>query len=346
MPFSVTLRPSNRQLSLEAGETVLEGALRQGISLPYGCRNGACGACKAKILEGRVDYGDHAAYLLPDYEKQLGFALFCRAKALTDLTLEVREITTAGQVVPRKLPCRVREILRPTADVAVLRLTLPTNERLQFLAGQYLEILLPSGKRRAYSMANAPEDDTFVELHVRNMAGGAFTEYVFNQLKERDILRFEGPLGSFFLREDSPRPMLFVASGTGFAPVKSIIEHALHVGISREIIFYWGARRRDELYLPDLAQRWQDENANVSFIPVLSEPLPEDAWQGRRGFVHQAVMEDFPDLAGYDVYSCGAPAMVEAAHRDFTAQRALPSEQFFSDAFTPSPDAGKAPSGG
>jgi CDP-4-dehydro-6-deoxyglucose reductase len=220
--------------------------------------------------------------------------------------------------------------------VAVLYLSLPANERLQFLSGQYLEIIMRDGKRRAYSMANPPEDDAHIELHVRNMAGGAFTDYVFNKMKERDILRFEGPLGTFFLREDSDKPIIFLASGTGFAPIKSIVEHAFHIGVTRQMVMYWGARVRHELYMLDVAVKWQQEHDNFSFVPVLSEALPEDNWTGRTGFVHRAVLEDFPDLSGYQVYACGAPVMVEAAHADFTSQRKLPDDEFYSDAFTPS----------
>ena len=207
MSFHVTIKPSNRELDVEAGETVLEAALRSGITLAYGCRNGACGSCKGKVLQGQVDYGDHAAHVLPDFEKKLGFALFCHAKPLTDLVIEAREINAAGAEPDKKLPCRVQRIERPADDVAVLLLSLPANERLQFLAGQYVEIILRDGKRRAYSLANAPEDDAHIELHVRNMAGGTFTDYVFNKMKEKDILRFEGPLGTFFLREDSDKPI-------------------------------------------------------------------------------------------------------------------------------------------
>jgi CDP-4-dehydro-6-deoxyglucose reductase, E3 len=220
--------------------------------------------------------------------------------------------------------------------VAVLYLSLPANERLQFLAGQYLEIIMRDGKRRAYSMGNAPEDDAHIELHVRNMANGAFTEYVFTKMKERDILRFEGPLGTFFLREDSDKPIIFLASGTGFAPIKSIVEHAFHIGVKREMVMYWGARTLGDLYMIDLPLKWQVEHDNFSFVPVLSDAAPEDNWTGRTGLVHQAVMRDFPDLAGYQVYACGVPIMVESAHKDFTTQCGLPEDEFFSDAFTPS----------
>jgi CDP-4-dehydro-6-deoxyglucose reductase len=336
MSFQVTIKPSNRSFTVEAGESVLEAAMRNGITLPYGCRNGACGACKAKVLEGTVDYGQYAAHILPEFEKKLGFALFCQAKPLTDLVVEAREIGAAGEIAIKKLPCRVQRIERPSHDVAVLYLSLPANERLQFLAGQYIEIIMRDGKRRAYSMANAPEDDMHIELHVRNMAGGAFTEFVFTKIKERDILRFEGPLGTFFLREDSDKPIVFVASGTGFAPIKSIVEHAFHAGVRRQMVLYWGARIKADLYMLDLALKWQTEHANFSFVPVLSEPLTEDQWQGRTGLVHLAVMQDFPDLSGFQVYACGAPVMVEAAHRDFTTQAKLPEDEFYSDAFTPS----------
>jgi CDP-4-dehydro-6-deoxyglucose reductase len=334
--FRITIKPSNRSFTAEPGEGVLEAAMRNGITLPYGCRNGACGACKGKILEGEVDYGQYAAHMLADFEKKNGYALFCQAKPLTDLTIEAREIGAAGELPIKKLPCRVQRIDRPSHDVAVLSLSLPANERLQFLAGQYLEIIMRDGKRRAYSMANAPEDDSHIELHVRNMANGAFTDYVFNKMKERDILRFEGPLGTFFLREDSDKPIVFLASGTGFAPIKSILEHAFHIGVQRQMVLYWGARTRADLYLLDLPLKWQAEHENFSFVPVLSDSPPEDSWTGRTGLVHQAVMQDFPDLSAYQVYACGVPIMVESAHRDFIANCRLPEDEFFSDSFTPS----------
>ena len=339
MALQITIQPSNRQFSAEPGETVLAAAMRNGITLPYGCRNGACGSCKGKLLEGQVDYGQYAAHILPDYEKKLGFALFCQAKPLSDLVIEARVINATGEIPIKKLPCRVQRIERPAADVAVLYLTLPASERLQFLAGQYLEIILRDGKRRAYSMANPPEDDAHLELHVRNMPGGAFTDYVFTRMKEKDILRFEGALGTFFLREDSDKPMVFVASGTGFAPIKSILLHAFHRGMTRQMVLYWGGRRPGDLYMADLCRQWQAQHDSFSFVPVVSDALPEDAWQGRTGFVHRAVMEDFPDLSGYQVYACGAPIVVESAHKDFTSQCALPEEEFFSDAFTPAPAA-------
>jgi CDP-4-dehydro-6-deoxyglucose reductase, E3 len=205
---------------------------------------------------------------------------------------------------------------------------------------------MKNGKRRSFSLANAPHDDELLQLHVRNYLGGTFAEHVFTRMKERDILRFEGPLGTFFLREDSDKPIIFVASGTGFAPVKSILEHAFHVrnlrGNERQMTLYWGNRTKADLYMADLAESWQRKHDNFTFIPVLSEALPPDNWSGRTGLVHQAVLEDLDDLAGYQVYACGAPAMVEAAHKDFTKLRGLPEDEFFSDAFTVSPSEPKS----
>jgi CDP-4-dehydro-6-deoxyglucose reductase len=213
-------------------------------------------------------------------------------------------------------------------DVMALYLKLPNNERLQFLSGQYIDILQKEGKPRSFSLANAPHADELLELHVRNIAGGTFTNHVFNGMKERDILRIKGPLGTFCLHEDSPKPIIFVASGTGFAPVKSIIEHALHIGFKREMHFYWGVRKQADLYMPDKVKEWQAQG--IRFIPVVSD----EPWNGRTGFVHQAVLDDFKDLSGYAVYACGAPVVVETAHREFTTQRGLPNDAFYSDVFT------------
>ncbi|HMJ49483.1 MAG TPA: CDP-6-deoxy-delta-3,4-glucoseen reductase [Burkholderiales bacterium] len=338
MSFQITIKPSNHVFSVESGESVLEAALRQSFGLPYGCRNGACGSCKGKILDGEVDYGVYQESALSEAEKRAGMALFCQAKPRSNLVIEAREISAVKDIQIRKLPCRVQKMERPAEDVMVLYLKLPSNERLQFLAGQYIDILMKEGKRRSFSMANPPHDDECLELHVRNIAGGAFTDYVFNKMRERDILRFEGPLGTFFLREDSEKPIIFVASGTGFAPIKSIIEHAFYKNDHRQMILYWGARKLADLYMLQLPIRWQRERDNFKFVPVLSEALPGDRWSGRSGLVHQAVMDDFSDLNGFQLYACGAPVMVEAARRDFIAMRNLSLEEFYSDSFTFSND--------
>jgi CDP-4-dehydro-6-deoxyglucose reductase, E3 len=335
----VTLQPSNLQFDVENGESVLAAALRQGYVLPYGCKNGACGSCKGKLLSGEIDYGVYQKRALPDEEKAQGKALFCQAKPLSDLVIEARTIGAAKDIQVKTLPCRVQQLERRTDDVMLIRLKLPANERLQFLAGQFLEFLLKGGGRRSFSMANSPHADELLELHVRHVAGGNFTDHVFGAMKERDILRFEGPLGTFFLREDSSRPIVFVASGTGFAPIKSIIEHALHKGVTRPMVLYWGGRRPKDLYMDDLPRKWAAEHPQLfKYVPVISEGLPEDAWGGRTGFVHRAVMQDFPDLSGHQVYACGVPIMVDSARRDFVRECRLPELEFFADSFTTQAD--------
>ncbi len=334
---SVTIQPSGHQFEVEDGEAVLAAALRQGFILPYGCKNGACGSCKGKILSGSVDYGSYQQKALPDEEKALGKALFCQARPLTDLVIEARTIGAAKDIQIKTLPCRVQTMRRLADDVMVLGLKLPANERLQFLAGQYLEFLLKDGSRRSFSMGNAPHDDELIQLHVRHVAGGQFTDHVFGKMKERDILRFEGPHGTFFLREDSAKPVIFVASGTGFAPIKSIIEHALNKGIARPMTLYWGGRRPRDLYLNALAEGWAAAG-KLTYVPVISEAAPEDGWTGRAGFVHRAVMQDFPDLSQHQVYACGVPIMVDSARKDFIAACRLPEEEFYADSFTTQAD--------
>ena len=334
MTVQITIRPSGHALSCEPDETVLQAAMRADLMIPYGCRNGACGTCKGRVLEGVVDYGPHQAGTLTAEDKRDGLALFCCARPKTDLVIEVREVRRAGDIQIKRLPSRIESIAKPAPDVAIVRLKLPASERLQYLAGQYIDFLLKDGHRRSFSLATPPHADDLLELHIRHVPGGLFTDQLFTSYKGREILRMEGPLGAFYLREESDKPIIFVAGGTGFAPIKAIIEHMLHHGIPREIVLYWGARAKRDLYLPDLPGQWQTANANFTFIPVLSEPAADDAWPGRTGFVHRAVLDDFRDLSGYQVYACGAPAMIDAAKRDFCGLRRLPPEEFFADSFT------------
>ncbi len=335
MTFNTTLVPSGHQFPIEEHETILEAALKHGYTLPYSCRDGVCGACKGKVLEGTVNHGKFQDSALTEAERAAGMTLFCCAKPESDVKLECREVNAVKDIPVKTMPCRVQKLIKMADDVMVLQLKLPANERLQFLAGQYIDILLKDHKPRSFSLANAPHNDEFLELHIRNIVGGEFTKHVFEVMKERDILRFKGPLGTFFLREDNDKPIIFVASGTGFAPIKAIIEHALYIGIKRPMHFYWGARKRSDLYMLQVTKEW--EQAGIKFTPVLSDAIPDDNWTGRTGFVHQAVMEDYADLSGHEVYACGAPIVVEAAHRDFTAQCRLPNEGFYSDAFTFAP---------
>ena len=335
---TVTLQPSGQHFQVEDGEAVLAAALRQGFILPYGCKNGACGSCKGKIVSGSVDYGTYQKKALTDEEIAQGKALFCQAKPLTDLVLEARAVGAAKDIQIKTLPCRIQKMERLADDVMTLHLKLPANEKLNFLAGQFIEFLLKDGSRRSFSIANPPHDAELLQLHVRHVVGGQFTDHVFGKMKERDILRFEGPLGTFFLREDSEKPIVFVASGTGFAPIKAVIEHMLHKGIDRPMTLYWGGRRPKDLYMNELAQGWVARSARFGYVPVISEALPEDHWIGRTGFVHRAVMDDFPDLSGHQVYACGVPIMVNSARKDFTNVCRLPEDEFFADSFTTQAD--------
>jgi CDP-4-dehydro-6-deoxyglucose reductase len=350
MSHKVTIRASGREFTVEDDETILAAALRSGVGLPYGCKNGACGTCKATGLEGEWTQGPHSASALTADEQAGRRLLVCCSRPKTDLVIEARELSGFGDIPIRKMPCRIASIERPAPDVSIVTLQLPASERLQFRAGQYLEFILKDGSRRSYSMATAPHADERITLHIRHMPGGLFTDALFGvtqpALKVRDILRIEAPLGTFFLREDNARPIVLLASGTGFAPIKAIAEHVFHERLNRDeperparpVRLYWGCRARRDLYLPELPEQWAREQPNFTYVPVLSDAEAEDHWTGRTGFVHQAVMEDLPDLSAWQVYACGAPLMVEAAKRDFKQRCGLPEDQFFADAFTSQAD--------
>ena len=333
MAHKVTLQPSGHSFEVAEGQNILQAGLDSGYSLPYSCRTGICRTCRGTIREGRVDYGMVHPTYLPDSDKAKGYALLCQAQPLTDAVIELRELEGLAGIRVRVVPCRVAKIERPAPDVTILGVRLPMNENMLFLAGQYIDFLLKDGKRRSYSIASKPaaEGVTALELHVRHTPGGAFTDHVFGAMKERDILRFEGPLGTFYLREDSAKPIVMVASGTGFAPIKAMCEAAMEKGMKRPVSLYWGCRARRDLYMLDIPSAW--EHPNFRFVPVLSEPKPEDGWNGRTGFVHVALMADMPDLSGHQVYACGAPVMVDAARADFSAECKLPDEEFFADSF-------------
>ena len=328
MTQQVQLSPSGHSFEVEADESVLAAGLRQHIGLPYGCRNGQCGSCAATLLEGEVDYPEGEPKALADAGE--GACILCKAVARTDLRLQVRETERAADLEPRIMPVRVHTVEHLSHDVIRLFLKLPETQRLQFMAGQYLDFLLADGKRRAFSIANAPHDDAFVELHIRHVDGGKFTDFVFSKMKEKSILRINAPLGTFTLDEESERPMLFVGGGTGFAPLKGQIEHAFHSGIARPMHLYWGVRSRRDLYLPDLPTQWAAEHGNFAFDPVLSEP--DTDWDGRSGWVHEAVVADHPDMSGFDVYMAGPPPMIKAARDAFKAA-GLSEDRMFYDAF-------------
>ncbi len=346
MSFTVTVQPSGHTFSVERDEPILMGAIRHGVGLPYGCKDGACGSCKSRLKSGRVIHGAHQAKALSSAEEDAGWVLTCRAAPQTDVVIEARGVVDTSDCPVRKMPARVHSLERAAPDVMVLRLQLPTNEQWRYRAGQYVEFILPSGQRRSYSMANAPHRQHEVlgsghpgiELHIRHMPGGVFTDQVFTTLKVRDILRLEGPYGSFYWREESHKPVVLLASGTGFAPVKALIEHMRERRSQQPVTLYWGCRSRVDLYLHAWAEQVAAEWPLLRYEPVLSEPKDADAWSGRTGLVHHAVMQDWPDLSGHEVYACGAPVMVAAAQADLVGQCGLPAEAFFADAFTSAAD--------
>ncbi len=321
---------------------MLDDALEAGIVLPYSCRNGTCSTCKGKVVSGSYDAGPAPAHTLRSEELEQGYTLLCQARPLSDLVVEAQIVRMAGDIEVRKMPSRVMAIEDLAPDVRLLKVQLPTSEPFNYHPGQYIEFILRDGRRRSYSMANAPNDSNLIELHIRHMPGGVFTDHVFGAgntaMKVREILRVEGPLGSFFLREDSAKPIVLLASGTGFAPIKALVERLIETGSRRPVVLYWGGRRPHDLYMDGLVRQWEAQLPDFRYVPVVSDALPADNWTGRTGFVHHAVMHDIPDLSGYQVYTCGNPVMVESARADFTLRNGLPEDEFFADAFTSEAD--------
>ncbi len=341
MTFKVSVQPAGLHFEVARDEAILPAALRAGIGLPYGCRDGACGSCKSRLVEGRVIHGVHQSKALSDTEEAEGWILTCCATPQTDCVVQARSVPAAGEYPALKMPARVATLTRPAPDVAVMTLQLPATVNFKYRAGQYVEFILKDGARRSYSMATAPEQlgaPPVIELHLRHMPGGKFTDHVFGAMKEKDILRVEGPLGSFFVRDDSDKPIVLLASGTGFAPIKAIIDHLRAKGSSRPSVLYWGCRHLGDLYQHAWALQAAASMPGLRYVPVLSDARPEDDWRGRTGFVHQAVMADLPDLSDHEVYACGAPVMVDAARRDFVADCGLPNEAFYADSFTSEAD--------
>jgi NAD(P)H-flavin reductase/ferredoxin len=340
--FQLMVRPDNRVLATREGETLLESALRDGIAFPFDCRNGGCGKCKCSVLYGSVDYGAYQDDVLSAEERAAGKALACCATPLSDIELEYVPAAPLGGIAVKRHRAQVESVAPLADDVMRVRLKVIGEDAVRYFAGQYINILLPGeeGRRekRSFSFATAPHEGGAIELQIRRIPGGKFTTYVFTSMNVGDLVEFEGPLGSFFLREDSDKPMIFVAGATGFAPVKSMLEHAFHIGLKRRMVLYWGVRSLKDLYLPELPKKWAAEHPNFSFVPVLSDPQPKDHWTGRTGLVHQAILQDYPDLSGHQLYACGSVGMVEAAHPAF-ASHGLSQDDCFSDAFRLAPHA-------
>lgn len=331
--FEVKLVGSGTLFRVRSGETILDAALRQGVMLPYSCKNGTCGSCKGTLVEGEVHYPFHPPLALERHEIGDGKALLCQAEPLEDLVVEAREIEAIRDIEVRRVPVRVLEKTLLAPNVIKLVLKLPAALRLQFLAGQYIEVLVAGGKRRAFSIASPPAIEDAIELHIRHVDGGDFTGWVFNDLNLRDILRIEGPLGTFFIRHDQEdRPMILMGGGTGFAPLKSMIEDLLAHGDRRPIHLFWGARTPGELYQEDLIHEWCAQYPHIQYSSAISEPGDERVQNGFAGFVHEAVVDTYPDLSGHDVYMSGPPAMIDAAKQVF-AEHGVDTERLFYDSF-------------
>ena len=331
--FEVTIASSGKTFTVNEGESILSAALRQGVMLPYSCKNGTCGSCKGLLESGEVHYPYHPPQALEEAETEENAALMCQAEPLGDLVIRVREIEAVRDIQVRMLPARVMEKEFLAENVVRLVLCLPKSQRLQFLAGQYVDVLCAGGKRRAFSIASCPSLENEIELHIRHVDGGDFTGYVFDELQVKDIMRLEGPQGNFFVRNDQPeRPMIMMGGGTGFAPLKSMIENLLEHDDRREIHLYWGARSVAELYLDQLPRMWATRHDHIHYRNAVSEPDENAGAETFQGLVHEAVIADHDDLSGFDVYMSGPPAMIETARREFI-EHGVPADRLFYDSF-------------
>ncbi|HUY04862.1 MAG TPA: 2Fe-2S iron-sulfur cluster-binding protein [Rhodocyclaceae bacterium] len=325
----VQVAQSGIRFECTEGSTILDAAKNAGYELPHSCRSGICGSCRGRILSGSIHApGETGA--LSEEERAAGYTLFCQAQPASDVEIEARSLTKPDPNASRALSARIYRVTRATDDVSLLQLRFAAGTRVKFKAGQYLQVLLADGSRRSYSMANPPHQNDGVQLHIRHVAGGRFSRYLETEAAVGDMVKLQMPFGDFYLRP-ADKPLVFVASGTGFAPIKAILEDIFKRGKpTRKISLYWGGRKEKDLYLADLPAKWAQQYADFEFVPVLSE---ENNGRDRTGFVHRAVLDDFPSLAGHEVYACGVPAMVDAARRALLRERGLPPDAFFCDAF-------------
>jgi CDP-4-dehydro-6-deoxyglucose reductase len=338
LSFRVSIQPGNKSFAVAPGETVLDAARRAGLALPYSCLGGVCGSCRATLISGRCAYPNQPPQALSDAERAHGDVLLCQAVPVSDLAISAREVPSVAELPRRVLPARVAEKRLLADDVMLLALQTPANQPLRWLAGQYIDVLLEGGKRRAFSIANAPDaGGRRIELHVRRVPGGGFTQTVFDAMPVGSLLRIEGPLGTFVPREDSGRPIVFMAGGTGFAPIKAIVEHFLHLRSTRPMHLYWGVRHARDLYLPELPAYWQTLHPGLTFSAVLSEADGSDGGAWRSGHVHEAVLADHADLSPYDLYMSGPPPMIEAARHRFVEHGLDPGRLYY-DSFEYAPD--------
>ena len=329
--YKIKIQSSGLEFHVKPSQTILEGAIASGITLPYGCQDSACGSCKGKVISGKYFLNEYQSSALTDSDIKAGNTLYCKSMAQEDLVIEPNIPEVYDQYSPKVLPVKVESLTRLNHDVMQMFLKLPAKETFRFKAGQYIEFIMGDGSRRAFSMANAPLD-SMIELHLRLIEGGKFTSFVFNEMKEKSIHRIEGPIGQFYLR-DSEKPIIFIVGGTGFAPIKSIIEDMIANKNKRKIYLYRGVRSEKDFYMNELVNDWIKKLEGLTYIPVVEDGLSEDA---RSGYVHHAVLEDFKNLNDIQVYCCGAPGLVENAFKDLT-KSGLPDDQFFADAFTFAP---------
>lgn len=333
MSFSVTNQRNNTSFAINENETILNAALRDNRVYPYGCRSGVCGACKSDLISGTVDYGEYEDFTLSDLEREQGKVLLCQAIPLEDVVIDVQEVMTGVDIQIKMLPCRVGKIEHLAGDVIQLFLTLPKTQTFNFIAGQYVDIVLKDGQRRSFSVANLPEQalEQGLELHIRRVADGHFTPRVFDSMKERDLLRLEGPFGTYFLQSEADRPIIMIAGGTGFSPIKGLFQQAVAQNPNQHIHLFWGARDQQDLYMDALVKQWLETYPNFKYTPVLSDSIADD-WTGETGFVHEIVSKTFDNLENYDVYASGPPIMIDSV-RASSLQKGLNQDRFFFDSF-------------
>jgi len=336
MSFIINLVNEKLQFPCEAGETVLDAALKQGVALSYGCKSGSCGSCKGQLISGQISYPDGQPDGISNEEVRDGDALFCKAIPVSDLSIRVKVVLQEQVIQVKKLPARVKQVTHLSDDVIGMILQLPAIEPFKFKAGQWINFVLKDGKKRAFSIANAPNERNELELQIRHALGGVFTDFVFNNMQVGAVLQIEGPHGSFYYQQDQ-NPILLVAGGTGFAPIKGILEQILQHKADYPIHLFWGLKARKDLYLQDLVKKWTDQHG-IQYTPVLSEPDEGDHWEGKTGYVHQAVLEQYPDLSGFSVYMAGPPQMIETCKQEFTAS-GLNDNRLYYDSFEFSTDA-------
>jgi CDP-4-dehydro-6-deoxyglucose reductase, E3 len=343
--YSVRIDPHGRTLRVGGDRPVLEAALASGLNLPHSCKSGHCGSCRARLKSGEIRYpGDRRPLGLTEQEAQAGYVLLCQARPASDLTVEARLIARVSEVEIKTLPCRVARLVALAPDVMQVFLRLPAVESLPFLPGQYLDFLVEDGRRRSFSIASPPHDSELLELHVRKVAGGGFTARLFGHVDTGALLRIEGPMGQFVYR-DGTTPLIMIAGGTGFAPLKSMLRHILEKGPPREVHLYWGARQPQDLYEEAQVLAWQQRYPGLKFTAVLSEAGDPGAPHRRLGWVHEEVLRDYPSLAGFDVYAAGPPALIEAIRASFP-RHGLSADRLHFDSFDYAPPAaGASPTG-